>query len=180
MLVRALAERPGLRRAAARSLVSRRLAVVDARACCCVPRPRRLHCRPGRLGLVDLYRGPRRCARPVLRASPSACIICATSTSARAPAAASAKLLPLFCWHPFLAFISACAWSRSSISEDVAPWNRSVLFLGRGWVVGALAVIHTRRSTHQSRVFLYADPGTAVSPKRGFEAGAHLLDSRPV
>ena len=90
------------------------------------------------------------------------------------------SLLPHFCWHPFFAFISACGWSRSHISEDIARWTECDVFFGCGYVVGALAVIDTRGSNPQSRVFLYADPGTAVSPKRAFEAGAHLLDSRPV
>ena len=48
------------------------------------------------------------------------------------------SLLPHFCWHPFFAFISACGWSRSHISEDIARWTECVLFLERGYVVGAL------------------------------------------
>ena len=52
---------------------------------------------------------------------------------------ARSLLLP-FCWHPFFAFISACGWSRSHISEDVAPWTECVVFLERGWVVDAVVV----------------------------------------
>ena len=96
LLVRAFAERAGLRRAAVRSRRSMRLGAVDYRGCCRGRRLRQQGCRMGRLGLVDLYRGPRRCARPVLGAAPSACIICATSTSARAPAAASALAFAAF------------------------------------------------------------------------------------
>ena len=105
LLVRAFAERAGLRRAAARSRWRKRLGAVDARCCCRARRLRRQGCRMGRLGLVDLYRGPRRGAQPVLGAAPSACIICATSTSARAPAAASA-----LAFAPFLLASVFCVY----------------------------------------------------------------------
>ena len=96
LLVRAFAERPGLRRTAARSRGRNPLGAVDARGCCRARRLRRQGCRMGRLGLVDLYRGPKPRGRPVFRAAPSACTSCATSTSARAPAAASALAFAAF------------------------------------------------------------------------------------
>ena len=112
LLVRAFAERPGLRQAAARSRGRKRLGAVDARGFLSPGSASPKGCRPGRLGLVDLCRGPRRGAQPVLRAAPSACIICATSASARAPAAARALALAAFCSRcGFGAFLRACLFT---------------------------------------------------------------------
>ena len=113
LLVRAFAERPGLRHAAARSRGRNPLGAVDARGCCRARRLRGQGCRPGRLGLVDLYRGPRRGAQPALRAAPSACISCATSTSVHAAKAASALALAACCSRcGFWAFLRACLFTK--------------------------------------------------------------------
>ena len=132
LLVRAFAERPGLRRAAARSLVRRRLGAVDARGCCRARRLRRQGCRMGRLGLVDLYRGPRRGAQPVLRAAPSAFIICATSASARAPAAARALAFAAFGWtFGFWAFLRVCLFPTLQLFGSLALGHLGIFIVAR-------------------------------------------------
>ena len=116
LLVQAFAERPGLRRAAVRLRVRRWLGAVDARGCC---RARRLlpqGCRPGRLGVLEVLNVKGAAHSPFLRAAPSACISCATSTSARAPPAASALALSSFCWRcGFLDLIQVCLFTKPNL-----------------------------------------------------------------